>query len=64
MKVFEWNYFELIRQNIGSPQFIVEIMPRNRTLVHSCRERDNLTYDIEVNCPHCNYDNRFTYIKK
>lgn len=63
-KVFEWNYFELIRQNIDSPQFNIELIPQMKTLAHSCHKRDNLIYDIEVNCPHCDYNNRFTYIVK
>lgn len=63
-KVFEWNYFELKRQNIDSPQYIFKLMPQERTLAYSCHERDNLIYDIGVNCPHCDYDNHFTYIVK
>jgi len=63
-KVFEWNYFELIRQNIDSPKFIVESMPQGKPLAHSCRQRDNGFYDIEINCPNCNFDNHFTFIAK
>jgi len=64
-KVFEWNYFELIRQkNIDSPQFKFEPMPHGKTLAHSCQNRNNGIYDIEVNCPHCNFDNHFTFIVK
>ena len=62
--VFEWNYFELIRQNINSKRFKVESMPHGITLVHSCQQRDNGIYDIKVNCPHCDFDNHFTFIVK
>ncbi len=47
-KVFEWNYFELIRQNIDSPQFNIELIPQMKALAHSYHKRDNLIYDIEV----------------
>lgn len=62
-KVFEWNYFELIHQNIDSPHFTVETVPL-KTLVHSCQQKDIGVYDIEVNCPNCDFDNHFTYIVK
>lgn len=58
---FEWNYFELIRQNIHSPQFTVECIPCRKTLVHSCQEKSCDIYDVEVNCPFCGFDNHFTY---
>lgn len=63
-KVFEWNYFELIRQNINSSQLKVEPMPHGKTLAHSCQQRNNGIFDIEVNCPHCDFDNHFTYSVK
>lgn len=61
-KEFEWSCFELTRQNIDSPQFKVETIPQGITLAHKCQQRDNGIYDIEVNCPHCNFDNHFTYM--
>lgn len=63
-KAFEWNYFDLIRQNINSPQIKVETMPHGLILVHSCQQRGNGIYNIEVNCPHCDFDNHFTYAVK
>lgn len=63
-KAFEWNYFELIRQNINSPQFVVESMPLEKTIVHICHQRDIGVYDIEVNCPFCNFDNHFSFNAK
>ena len=61
-KFFEWNCFELIRQNIDSPQFKVEPMPQGKTLAHNFQQRDIGIYDVEVNCPHCNFDNHFSFI--
>jgi hypothetical protein len=46
-KIFEWNHFEIIRQNIDSPQFKVESIPFNKTLVHICQQRDLGVYDIK-----------------
>lgn len=63
-KVFEWNFFELIHQNIDSPQFIIETIPSGVTLAHGCQQKDNGIYNIEVNCPSCNFDNHFTFIMK
>jgi hypothetical protein len=63
-KIFEWNYFELVRQNIDSPQFVPETMPHRLTLVNSCHQRDIGSYDIGVTCPHCDFDNCFTFEKK
>ena len=62
-KIFDWYYFELIRQNINSPQFLVETIPQAKTLVHSCQEIDNNIFKIGVNCPYCSFDNHFSFIK-
>jgi phage FluMu protein Com len=63
-KVFEWNHFELRRQNINSLEFIIEPMPHDITIAHNCHQRDIGVYDIEVNCPHCDFDNHFTFYTK
>jgi hypothetical protein len=63
-KVFEWNHFELRHQNISTPGFKPEPMPRDITIAHNCHHRDIGIYDIEVNCPHCNFDNHFTFYDK
>lgn len=63
-KTFEWNYFELIRQNIDSSQFKVETIPCGKILAHSCQKKSNDIYDVEVNCPYCDFDNHFTLLVK
>lgn len=63
-KRFEWNYFELKRQNIDSPQFEVEYMPHRKTLAHRFHQIDKDTYLVEVNCPHCDFDNHFSINKE
>ena len=62
-RVFKWNYFEPKRQRIES-KLTVESIPHGITLVHSCHQRDNRIYDIEVNCPYCDFDNHFPFIIK
>lgn len=59
-KKFEWNYFELKRQNINSSRFEVESIPHDKTLAHGFQQRDVDTYDVRVNCPHCEFDNHFS----
>ena len=63
-KSFEWNYFQLIRQNVGSTTFKVEAMPQGKTLVHNFQQRDIGIYEVEVNCPHCDFDNHFSFTAK
>lgn len=59
-KLFEWNYFEQKRQRINS-DIKPEIVPQDKTLAHYCCQRANGVYDVEVNCPHCDFDNHFCY---
>lgn len=63
-KAFEWNHFELKRQNINSSEYNPEPMPHRKTIAHNCHQKDIGIYNIEVNCPHCNFDNHFIYIAK
>lgn len=58
---FEWNYFELIQQNIDSLQFNDECILYKKTLVHSCHEKSCDIYDVEMNCTFCGFDNHFSY---
>lgn len=53
---FKWHWFQIQRQRMGTaPAF--ERIPTEKTLVHNCVSRNDTNYDIEVNCPHCGYDN-------
>ena len=63
-KIFEWNYFKIIRQNIDSPHSEVETMPCGKNLAHSCQNKSDDIYNIEVNCPYCDFDNYFTFNAK
>lgn len=61
-KLFEWNYFNQMRQHIDSSQLEVESMPQGKTLVHSCQQSDEGIYEIQVNCPYCDFDNHFKFV--
>lgn len=61
-KKFEWNCFKLNRQRSDSQSLTIERPPFEKTLAHSCEQRDDNAYDVEVNCPHCGYDNHFSHI--
>lgn len=60
-KTFEWNYFESVRQHIDSPTLIVEHIPKDITRVHLFKQSNDGSYDVAVNCPHCDYDNHFSF---
>lgn len=62
-KTFEWNYFELTRQHIDSPNLTVERIPTDKTLVYRFGKNNDGCYDVAVNCPYCDYDNHFSYSK-
>ena len=56
---FEWNYFEYAKQKLGSPIFHVETIPDNSARISG--KNPNGGYNVEANCPHCGYDNRFIF---
>ncbi len=59
-KSFVWSYFDLPRQRTESDMF-VDTVPNDKTLAHTCNPNNNNGYDVEVNCPYCDYDNHFVY---
>lgn len=62
-KTFEWNDFELKRQNISSEHFDPETLPSGLVLAHMVEHKERGIYLIGVNCPFCSYDNVFLYDK-
>lgn len=59
-KSFEWSYFDLPKQRTENA-VLVDTIPENKTLVHTCTANGNNGYNMEVNCPYCDYDNFFKY---
>lgn len=59
-KPFSWNFFEPERQKMES-NFHSEPIPVEKTLAHAYHKSVSGNYDVEVNCPECGIDNRFTY---
>lgn len=59
-KPFEWNYFDQRRSHLDSKSCFVEEIP-NKTLAHLFVKNNDGTFNVAVNCPHCNYDNLFIW---
>lgn len=60
-KKFKWNYFKAVRNQMGSSSYFVDSIPADITLVHTFDAKENSSYDVGVNCPHCHYYNVFVY---
>lgn len=58
---FEWCYFEPVRNRFDNIIHVEEV-PNNKTIAHQVHLH-NGKYSIEINCPYCDYENRFVYQK-
>ncbi|MBQ8619306.1 MAG: hypothetical protein IJ418_17635 [Clostridia bacterium] len=60
-RIFEWAYFETIRQSASSSFYQVEALPDTKLLVHRFVAREDGSFDATKNCPFCDYYNRFVF---
>lgn len=56
-KSFEWCYFKQHKHRNGTLP-IVEDVP-SKKIAYSCENNGEGGYNVSVNCPHCDYENRF-----
>lgn len=63
-QLFEWHYFDLMRQKMTSQFFVIETIPSGTTIAYYCQRSIDNSYNIKVNCPHCDFDNHFTHKPK
>ena len=56
--IFDWAYFAPEKQEYGKSIYTVEEVP-NITLAYLFSKNAQSGYDVGVNCPFCDYDNRF-----
>ncbi len=61
-KRFEWGYNVPVRNKLSeTSNIVVESRPVDLHLAHNAIEIESGKYIIEVNCPFCDFDNRFEY---
>ena len=56
-KKFPWIHFEISSNRMDAGAFIVETPPQGKNLVRCDVVGNKMHYSI--NCPHCDYENRF-----
>ena len=61
-KSFNWCYFDFFRRHRNGVSD-VDTIPNGKNIAHHVYPRGNV-YSVEINCPHCDYENRFDYQKK
>ncbi len=60
-KVFDWAYFEPLRQSAHSSLYQVETLPDAKLLVHRFDAREDGGFNAAKNCPFCDHYNRFVF---
>lgn len=58
-KEFEWMHFDFIRNRMTDRQYTAEVIP-NILQAYYFHLNDNGSYDVKINCPHCEWDNHFS----
>ncbi|MCH5299012.1 MAG: hypothetical protein J1E96_04530 [Ruminococcus sp.] len=62
--IFEWNYFEIIRNKLSDPIYFVDTQPVDKCYVREFRKKDSNIYEVVVFCPKCGRENKFEYKTK
>ena len=60
-KSFDWCCYDLPRCRTNSVSD-ADTIPNGKNIAHHVYKRGNV-YSVEINCPHCDYENRFDYQK-
>lgn len=60
-KEFNWCNYDFPRKRTNGISE-VDDFPNGKNIAHHVHQNGNV-YSVEINCPHCDYENRFDYEK-